>query len=100
MTKWVCWNYESGFYIIDARHKDDAVLKCEMDQPIGMEVALLGEEEEIKENMWALLDVKSLHKGIRQDTLRYCVKHRVTGEMLLKQIDERFEKWKRHTGLT
>lgn len=58
MTKWVCWNYESGFYIIDEATKDDAALRCEMDQPIGMEAVLLGEEEEVKENMWALIGEK------------------------------------------
>lgn len=53
--EWICWNYETGFSVIAAKDKDDAVLKCEMDQPIGMEAALLGEEREIKENMWELL---------------------------------------------
>lgn len=89
MDKYVCWNYETGFSIIDARHEDDAKLQCELNQP----AVLLGEEREIKENMHALLDVESLRMGIRTDALRYCMRHRITGEMLIEQINERFKSW-------
>lgn len=64
MTKFVCWNAETGFDIVEAKHKDDAVLQCEMDQPIGMEAVLLGEEEEVKENMWALMADKKIIPSI------------------------------------
>lgn len=59
-TKWVCWNAETGFYVLDARDRDDAALECEMDQPIGMEAVLLGKEEKIKEDMWTLLSEKAI----------------------------------------
>ena len=49
--EWICWNYETGFSVIAARDKDDAKLQCELNQP----AVLLGEEEEIKENMWELI---------------------------------------------
>ena len=49
--EWICWNYETGFSVIAAKDKDDAKLQCELNQP----AVLLGEEEEIKENMWELL---------------------------------------------
>jgi len=50
--EWICWNYETGFSVIDARDEDDAKLQCELNQP----AVLLGEEEEIKENIRVLLE--------------------------------------------
>lgn len=52
--EWICWNYETGFSVIAAKDEDDAKLQCELNQP----AVLLGEEKEIKENMWELLGEK------------------------------------------
>lgn len=51
MDKWVCWNVESGFSVIEETSRDNAELSCELNQ----DAILLGGEEEVKENMWALM---------------------------------------------
>lgn len=48
MTKYVCWNTEEGFDIVEAEDEDAATLQCELNQP----AVLLGKEEEIKKDIY------------------------------------------------
>lgn len=69
--KYICWNHESGFSVIDAKEEDKAKLQCELNEP----AFLMGEENDVRQNIIVLLgllskksvivDEKQLEKQIR-----------------------------------